>query len=55
MLTWGEAGVDEKITDYVDMGRGNHFGHRSSFIYYIIMKGAEGGGEWSGKIKAYVC
>ncbi len=22
MLTWGEGGVDEKITDYVDMGRG---------------------------------
>ena len=22
MLTWGEGGVDEKITDYVDMGSG---------------------------------
>ena len=22
MLTWGEGGVDEKITDYVDMGEG---------------------------------
>ena len=32
----GGGGVNEKITD---------FGHHSSFIYYIIMKGAEGGGE----------